>query len=590
MKNIYGIDLRSIAAFRISLSLFIALEFCFSVLGNFKAIYSPETGVLGNAYATEYMAYYKGFSCIFYLQSDAAMLFFIYLIITVLLLLSIGFYSRLMAITGVILMYLFFNRYSILYFGWEMYAAVMLFWLAIVPHRTYFSIFNNTNTITNTIIDTHSSSIDETGTRLSFWGSIKNIFHYPLNYNNKDMFEWKSPIAYALIFQIGIIYFYNGISKNGALWMSGQAVESFLNETAKATSLAAWLLHHLSLRWVLVFLTYFTLAIEIALLAILFFPFKNKGLRFLAAFLIFFLHWGISLFADVGNFKYVATAVSFLLLPSYFWDSLFGFIKKYKEKQHSHPSKVIFLSFKQKLKSHRLYNLLKGYLSNKKSFVNVEGKPILNKDKAKKINTRLQKLQAPLLNIAKQLFYKRFAAEKIIAILLCCMILFSNLSQTNASETKDRMKHLITFFNLDKMFGTFNHTLLPQYTFFTQYWHLYSPDPPSEKGYMQLEAITKNKDTVSVFNGLPLGKSLFYSKVQEQLFSYLTLKKGRNKKDLIAEKQLLLREIKLWNTNTKNPKLMGMELVIYKKSRLKGTDKMQNPMRLIYKSVDIKYR
>lgn len=495
MKKIYGLDLRSIAGFRIILAAFIALEFGLMVLGNFRDIYSPETGILGNDFAKEYLSYYKGFHGVFFIDSDSGMKLFIWLIILTMLLLAIGFYPRLMALTGCVLMYLFFNRYSLLYFGWEMYASVMLFWLIFVPATSCFTFFKRKGE--------------------------EPVVHY----------EWRSPLAFALLFQIGFIYFYNGISKNGDLWMAGKALDSFLAETDKINSFGTWFRSQ-NFSGISSFLTYLTLLIEIILLFILFTPWKNKKLRYFAAISILVLHWTIALFADVGNFKYVATAAAVALLPGDFWDGIAHFLSK---------AKVGFDTRKQ---------------------------------------IQLPVLKLSLLNIS----------EKYIAGLLCFIILFSNLSQTNASMTADRMKQVIDATHLNGVLKTINHGFLPRYSFFTQYWHLYSPDPPNEKGYMRVEVITTGNDTISVYNGKPFLDNRFHSRIQHYFFNVLLLKKGRNQKEKIAEKCLQMREISLWNKFRGNPKIRSLQLVIYSR-HFNRADKIQRGYnRVEYKSIDIKYR
>lgn len=519
MEKTYGVDLRSAAAFRIILSFYIALQFVFTVLGNFNEIYSPETGVLGNAFAEDYHTYYKGFIGIFCVKSDVTMRIFIWTIIAVMILLAVGFYTRIMALIGCVLLSLFFNRYSLLYFGWEMYASVFLFWLIIIPPDSFFTLFK-INKIpvykrsSEIVINRHSSaSINSTDKN-----TVKN-------------FEWRSPLSIALIFQIGIIYFYNGISKNGDLWMNGNAIESFLAETDKTRAMGYWLAKQYTLTG---FLNYITLIIEIGLIFLLFLPWKSKVLRYWASFLIFALHWGIDVFVDVGNFKYVATAVAVLVLPGDVWN--------------------------------KIYNNLYGN----------------NKFKAAKV---LSSIALPGLKVSINPI-----TQKALACALCFIIIFSNLSQTNASRTNDRMKQVIQLLHIDGLLNTENNLLLPQYSFFTQYWHLYSPDPPKEKGFMQVEVITENNDTIPVFNGLPLNGKRFYSKVQHNLFTYLALKKGRNQKEKIAEKYLVLREIRMWNKQQGHPRLKILQLVIY--SNLFDQDrKSKFPFeRIVYKSVDVKYR
>lgn len=448
------------------------------VLGNFSDIYSPESGVLGNCFADGYSASYKNSNSIFSITTDAGMKLFIGIIISVMIILATGIYTRLMALLGCILLYFFFNRYQLLYFGWEMYASVMLFWLVLLPSK--------------------------------FSGK-----------------EYHSPIVAALFFQIGIIYFYNGISKNGDLWMNGKAVESFLSEVDKARLAADWLIQKPFLTSLL---TYITLIIEIGIIFLLFIPVQTKKLRYLTCLLILSLHWGIDIFVDVGNFKYVATAVALLLLPGDVWD---------------------FIS---------------------------EKIPVVKQ----KINFKLPDYS----------FSIPLRIQKFVAICICILIVFSNLSQTASSQTNDRMKQVVEFLNLNKFFAKINHTFLPQYSFFTQYWHLYSPNPPGETGWMQVEFITLDNDTISVFSGKPLPEKTFASNVQRNLFNYLYLKKGRNKKDQVTEKCLLMREIQMWNKNQKT-KIRSAQLVIY--SRIYDPEKWKSkPLpefeRITYKTIDINYK
>lgn len=478
INKIYGLDTRSISVFRVLLSVFIAAEFILMVLGNFHDIYSPETGVLGNCFAEGYQSNYKNASAIFSIHTDGVMEIFVGSIILTMLFVAVGFYSQFFALAGCILLWLFFTRYQLLYFGWEMYASVMLFWLVLIPSK---------------------------------WSEGR---------------EYRSPFAFALLFQIAFIYFYNGISKNGELWMSGKAVESFLSEVDKARPAADWLISKPAITSAL---TYLTLIIEVGIVILLFIPVQSKKLRYLSSFLIFSLHWGIDIFVDVGNFKYVATVVSVLLLPGDIWvwlESKFTFPERFKR--------------------------------------------IRMPDYELKIHPK---------------------AEKALAVVIFVLIVFVNLSQTNFSGTNDRMKQVVEGVNLDRVFKKINHHALPQYSFFSQYWHLYSPDPPGETGWMQVEFITTNNDTVSVFNGKPL-EQRFHSAAQRNLFNYLLLKKGRNKKDQVAEKCLLMREIKLWNKGA-NPKISSAQLVIY--NRVYEPEKWKSNLqpgftRIPYKVVDINYK
>lgn len=500
MKKIYGLDVRSLTLFRVLLASFVALEFVFYVLNNFSEIYSPETGILGNAYAKEYIEYYKGFTGIFFIQSDFYMICFIGLIILIMMLLAIGFYPRIMAIIGVFLLYLFFNRYSVLYFGWEMYASVLLFWLIFIPT-----------------------------------GSISDI-NAPFDSRNNN-FEWRSPVAFVFLFQIGFIYFYNGISKNGDVWMSGKAVESFLSESDKLTALGIWF-KSISSNALNSFLTYWVLFVELIIIFILFIPTRATFFRYLAAILIFSLHWGIALVADVGHFKYIAIAVSVALLPSHFWNRVQAFIPYLSKKKNPLTLRILFLE---------------------------------------SLSSKFTRFKSPFF-------------IKTIAFVLCFLIIFSNLSQTAASGTTDRIKKIIQVLGFETVLNNVNYRMLPQYSFFTQYWHLYSPNPPQEKGYMQVEVVTVNNDSIPVFNGEALNGQMYKSNLHRYFFNMLQLRKGRNQKEKIAEKHLMLKEIRLWNKVPNNPKLKGLQIIHYSRHFDAKMGVSPHFERIKYKIIDIKYK
>lgn len=501
MKKIYALDIRSLTLFRAILAIFIASEFLFYVLGNFAEIYSPETGVLGNAYGKEYLDFYKINIGIFFIHSDFGMLLFITLIVLSMLLLAIGIYPQIIAAIGCFLLYLFFNRYSVLYFGWEMYATVLLFWLIFIPSN--------------------------------------NLFHYnkPIKESSSTTFEWRSPVAFVFLFQIGFIYFYNGLSKNGDVWMTGQAVESFLSESDKLTSFGVWFksleTHNLNTT-----LSYSVLFIELIIMLFLFIPYRSVFFRYTTLISIFTFHWGIALLADVGHFKYLAIAVSVALLPAHFWDKIVALI------------------------------------------------PSLNKQKTTKTKTT-ESIDNQLITFA---ILKNPLTQKTIAFTLFCSIVFSNLSQTAASGTSDRMKNIIQATGFQSVLSKINYRMLPQYSFFTQYWHLYAPNPPREKGYMQVEVVTVDNDSIPVFNGKPLNDKMYESNLQRYFFSMLMNKKGRNEKEKIAEKQLMLNEIRLWNKAPKKPKLKALQIIHYSRHFDAKTGIEPDFKRIKYKIIDIKYK
>lgn len=451
--RIYGLDLRSVNAFRIALGVTMIGQIIGYVLFNFKTMFSPETGVLGNGFAREYIATYNGPEWLFSIHSDLGMLAFIGVRVLFLLLFAVGFYPRIAALVSAVLLWLFQIRYNVLFLGWEMFAAVLISYSIFMPwHRKM---------------------------------------------DGEEGFEWRSPLAFVTLFQIGFIYFYNGVSKNGNKWMDGTAVKFFLAELDKARPLAGSIVE---MDWLTTGLTYYTLVMEVAVLLLLFSPFKNKFFRYVSISLILSLHWGIDLFINVGFFKWYATCIAVLLLPDGFW------------------------------------NLI-----------------------SEQIARKIFPLRASGLPQGKPSKY----LELVLSLYLVFMIVDTNLYQTVTSKTNDRFGVLLKELKLSRTVKALTPNWWPQYSFMRQFWHLYSPNPPAEKGHMQFEFVTSD-GTFRVSEGKVLPDGQLYTSMPEQhLMMYLTLRRVRNKREQIALKAKLMYEIGKWNEQKANSALQNVEIVIY---------------------------
>lgn len=453
-RKLYGIDTRSINFFRIVLGVVMIGHMIGYVLANFTTMFSPETGVLGNGFAKDYLDVYVAPQWLFKINTDGEMLCFIGIRLVFLLLFVLGYYPRIAAFVSALLLWLFQLRFNVLFLGWEMFAAVLI----------SFSVF------------------------------------FPWHKNISERKEWRSPMAFVMLFQIGFIYFYNGISKNGEKWMNGTAVKFVLAEFDKAKPLA-----HKVIEWDLLMslFTYSTIVIEIAIPLLLFVPFKNKLIRYVVIAFILCLHWGIDFFVDVGYFKWYATCIAALLLPESFWNT--HLLRMESVVKWLYPKRTITIPKK------RIFSVL----------------------------------------------------EKALTVYLLFMIVITNLNQTVTSKTNDRIGRALNKSHLHHPIKRVTPSWWPEYSFMRQFWHLYSPDPPIEKGYGQYEIITET-DTFRVSNGVPLTDGQLYSSAPDKhLMMYLTLRGSRNKREQIARKNKLMYEIKAWNKNENNPPMKAVEIVLY---------------------------
>lgn len=452
------LDLRSLAVFRIILGLFYLYSFV-SVLNHFDSVFAPEGGALGECYMTSYNQEYPDSPWLFRLDSNAQMMTYIIGCLCVFLLFTIGIYPRIMALLGSILTSLFFNRYPNFYYGWEQIALCLLFLSAFLP----------------------------IGDRLSLMKSKQS----------SDQNRIKNAFTWLVLCQIALIYFYNGVSKNGNLWMNGSAAGYAASSMDKGLAAGEWLSQNTSLTK---FITYSTLVWELMFPLLIFAPLKNRMFRRVAALSVLLFHWSTSVFVDVGDFRLVAIPMAALLLPPEDWELLYR---------------------RAKIMPSRIQPIFKSIRFPDKSWIN-----------------------------------------RTVAISLLVIIVISNLTHSLHSRTPDRFKHWLEGNALGSLLEQIPPQTLPQFSFFSQYWHLYSPNPPTELGFAHVELILENGDTLRVWNSNTLGKNDYPSRKVKLLFAYL-LPGIRNKRDFSLHYCILNREMHQWARLHPETRLTNVQFVVY---------------------------
>lgn len=281
MNTIYFLDKRSIALFRITLGLVLIYNFIVYKLIPAGEYLLPETGLIGNEYKQIFISR-QLWSPFDFMTTDIQFYIVSAITLFVFLLLTIGCFTRGISIAAYLLFLSFQQRYYPLEMGWDKYINVMLFISMLLPLNHFFSV-------------------------------DKILFKKKFRDNQV---EYRHPFAMVMLMQIGVIYFFSGIVKNGNLWLTGDAVKVAVNDFLQHTFLTEYLLKSDMLLKVL---NYYTVAFEILLFFILFFPYKNKQLRYAVICIIISFHWGVSLFLNVGHFKWISLATCAVLLPDTFW-------------------------------------------------------------------------------------------------------------------------------------------------------------------------------------------------------------------------------------------------------------------------------
>jgi hypothetical protein len=123
-----------------------------------------------------------------------------------------------------------------------------------------------------------------------------------------------------LFLQIAFVYWFTALLKTGAEWrVDGTALYYALSAKQLATPIGAYLLQFPDLLKVL---TFGTLATEIVAPLLLFSPFFTVPVRMAGIIGIVGLHIGISMTLAVGYFPWIGAACMVCFLPSWFWDRL----------------------------------------------------------------------------------------------------------------------------------------------------------------------------------------------------------------------------------------------------------------------------
>lgn len=129
-------------------------------------------------------------------------------------------------------------------------------------------------------------------------------------------FSWA---GVALILQIATLYLFGFLWKlQGVEWRNGSAVRHALDIEQMSTLFGRGLLR---LPSILPALTYLTLALELAIAALILLPLRSQVLRTGGALLAILLHIFLALSLRLGPFPFVAIAASFALFTTWFWDS-----------------------------------------------------------------------------------------------------------------------------------------------------------------------------------------------------------------------------------------------------------------------------
>jgi uncharacterized membrane protein YphA (DoxX/SURF4 family) len=282
LQNIFAVDYRSLALFRVSLGSVLLFDLISRFI-DLKAFYSDE-GVLPRSLLLENMN--KWFSSIHMLSGAwqvQALLFSIHIVFC--LMLIFGFKTRLSLFLSWFLLISVQTRNPYILNGGDIVIRCLLFWSLFLPLGERFSIDTIIKPIQSVIRSTHISIC-----------------------------------SVAILLQVFSLYFFSVFHKSGTDWREDYTATFYaLSVEQFSTSFGQFLLNFPT---ILQLVTISTLLLEYFGVIVVFSPFFTKKIRLFIIPLFLLLHISIATTMKIGIFPFVCMVAWTLFIPSTFWEYL----------------------------------------------------------------------------------------------------------------------------------------------------------------------------------------------------------------------------------------------------------------------------
>lgn len=278
-EAIFGIDLRSLALFRILIAIILLYDVAVRA-GDLQAMYDAD-GVASAEVARAWLGTKWRYS-LFYLSDTAAVSGWLFMLATLLAaMLLVGFQSRI-AVVGCWVMWLSIHyRAPAVNNGGDIMLRTMLFWAMFLPLGARWSV------------------------DALWWKRLPERTYFV------------SLGVIAILAQLCIVYWFTGQAKSNDHWTQGEAMD-YVMRFADYGRPGRHLM--LAIPWVLPLITWGTLALELGGPFMIWFPWFTRYIRIALVVVFVGFHLGIELTMTVGLFSWVSMAAWCLLLPDTFWN------------------------------------------------------------------------------------------------------------------------------------------------------------------------------------------------------------------------------------------------------------------------------
>ncbi len=283
MARIFGIDLRTLALFRICLGAAILADLINRA--EFLTVFYTDRGVLTRAAAIDFNHPAR---ISFHLMSGSPLMIGLLFGIAGLLavLLMLGYRTRLVTVLGWLFLVSLNNRNLIVQQAGDQLLSVLAFWAMFLPLGARYS------------VDAALRPDDQP----------------------RPLDAYFSIATFSMLLQVIYVYVFGVLLKDSPIWMpGGQAIYYALHLDSLATPLAHWFRQFGAL---LQGITYYVWTLELIAPLLVFSPVWHLPLRLVAMVLLIAMHLGFYLFLEIGLFPFVSIASLLLFTPGEVWDWL----------------------------------------------------------------------------------------------------------------------------------------------------------------------------------------------------------------------------------------------------------------------------
>ena len=304
-KSWFTVDQRILGIYRIFLGLLIFVDIFRR--WDTRHIFYSANGVYPSSSSA---SVYKSFSLLHTFNSTWEINLFFIIGMFFSILLIIGYKTKLSHLISAIILISLHNRVILVENAGDFVLNCMVVWTFFLPLGSAISL----DSLKNSLKTLNDSNTDDLNNELA--SSIPNN-HCSIAY-------------FAVLFQISAIYFFTGLNKTGADWMSGTAVYYFYELDTFLTPFGAFLRDYVDATFSAV-ATYGTLALELSVPLLILFPLYTKYIRLIAVLSLTIFHIIIMSSLSIGLFSQTMI-ISFILLID---GQLLNNIKQYLQNRFS---------------------------------------------------------------------------------------------------------------------------------------------------------------------------------------------------------------------------------------------------------------